>query len=144
MFLFTIRFDATERRVKIRETFLLLMLRCTAHIWCYTANPQTVHSNPPLQNNCNTVNCLHSWIVSGRCCQVQVTEACEILTLSLQSKYRQFISKLLHPLNGNVSLLLIKLLLSMLSSFSWHKSASMGGLLHCLNNLISKGYYKNI
>lgn len=46
MFLFTIRFDATERRVKIRETFLLLMPRCTAHIWCYTANPQTVQSNP--------------------------------------------------------------------------------------------------
>lgn len=46
MFLFTIRFDVTERRVKIRETFLLLMPRCTAHIWCYTASPQTVHSNP--------------------------------------------------------------------------------------------------
>lgn len=32
----------------------------------------------------------------------------------------------------------------MLSSFSWHKSASNGGLLHCRNNLNPKGYYKDI
>lgn len=45
-----------------------------------------------------------------------VTEPREIPTASPQSKYRRFISKLLHLLKGNVSLLLIKLLLSMLSS----------------------------
>lgn len=46
MFLFTVRFDVTERRVKIRKSFLLLMPRCTAHIWFYIASLQTVCSNP--------------------------------------------------------------------------------------------------
>lgn len=46
VFLFTIRFDVTERRDKIRKSFLLLIPRCAAHIWCYIANPKTVHNNP--------------------------------------------------------------------------------------------------
>lgn len=115
----------------------------SSHLVLHCQPPNSAQQSP-LQNDCNTVNCLHSGIVSGRVCQVQVTEPCEIPTVSPESKYRQFISKLLHPLKGNVSLLLIKLLLSMLSSFSWHKSASNGGLLHCRNNLNPKGYYKDI
>lgn len=137
MFLFTIRFDATERRVKIGggDFFIIDAAVHSSHLVLHCQPPKhtAVHSNSPLlQNDCNTVNCLHSWIVSGRRCEVRVTEPREIPTASPQSKYRRFISKLLHLLKGNVSLLLIKLLLSMWSSFSL---LSMGELLRRLNKL---------
>lgn len=35
------------------------------HIWCYAATSAQLSS---LQNDCKTVNCPHSWIVSGRLC----------------------------------------------------------------------------
>lgn len=98
VFLFTIRFDATERRVKIRETCLLLMPRCMAHIWCCTANPPNTAKQTPLQNDCNAVSRRHTWIVSGRCCQLQVAQPCEISTLSPPSKRGRLISQLLRLL----------------------------------------------
>lgn len=134
--------------MRLREELRLGVGGGLFYYWCGGAQltsgvtlpaPQT-HSSaqqfPLLQNDCNTVNCLHSWIVSGRRCQVRVTEPREIPTASPQSKYRRFISKLLHLLKGNVSLLLIKLLLSMWSSFYL---LSKGELLRRLNKLNFEG-----
>lgn len=110
MFLFTIRFDATVRRVKIRETFLLLMLWCTAHIWCYTASPQTVHSLSFCRVTAtlsivNTVELLVADAVGSK-----LQGLVKFQQFSPQCKYRQFRSKLMCLLKGKVSLLLIKLL----------------------------------
>ena len=95
------------------------MPQCTAHIWCYTASPPNTQQCTaiPFCKMTATLSIVYTAeLLVADAVRSGVTEPREIPTASPQSKYRRFISKLLHLLKGNVSLLLIKLLLSMLSS----------------------------